>query len=77
MSYCRFIDGDVYMYPDVRGGIRCCACRLNEPAPGGIFGRSERFDTAREALDHLFKHRDAGHHVPQCAINQLLDEINE
>jgi len=28
MSYCRFISGDVYMYPDVRGGITCCACRL-------------------------------------------------
>ncbi len=30
MSYCRFISGDVYMYPDVHGGITCCACSLSD-----------------------------------------------
>lgn len=30
MSYCRFIEGDVYMYASVYGGIECCACRLAE-----------------------------------------------
>jgi len=29
MSYCRFLSGDVYMYPDVSGGITCCACSLS------------------------------------------------
>ncbi len=28
MSYCRFIEGDVYMYASVHGGIECCACSL-------------------------------------------------
>lgn len=28
MSYCRFIEGDVYMYASVYGGIECCACGL-------------------------------------------------
>lgn len=27
MSYCRFIEGDVYMYASVYGGIDCCACK--------------------------------------------------
>jgi hypothetical protein len=30
MSYCRFMSGDVYMYPDVSGGITCCACSLSD-----------------------------------------------
>ena len=30
MSYCRFVSSDVYMYPDVKGGITCCACRLSD-----------------------------------------------
>ena len=30
MSYCRFLSGDVYMYPDVSGGITCCACSLSD-----------------------------------------------
>ena len=33
MSYCRFSDGDVYMYADVGGGITCCACRLAPLVP--------------------------------------------
>jgi len=33
MSYCRFSEGDVYMYASVRGGIECCACRLAEKVP--------------------------------------------
>jgi len=33
MSYCRFSDGDVYMYPSTRGGIECCSCRLADKVP--------------------------------------------
>ena len=45
MSYCRFSEGDVYMYGDVEGGFTCLACLL---APlvksifttgGDLFGR--------------------------------------
>ena len=28
MSYCRFSDGDVYMFAHVGGYIECCACSL-------------------------------------------------
>ncbi len=30
MSYCRFSNGDVYMYDHYQGFICCCACRLTE-----------------------------------------------
>lgn len=46
MSYCRFSEGDVYMYPNVSGGIVCCACRLSELIPtvrtkgGELFGKT-------------------------------------
>jgi len=33
MSYCRFSNGDVYMYPSTNGGIECCACRLADKVP--------------------------------------------
>ncbi len=28
MSYCRWSDGDVYMYEHVGGFIECCACKF-------------------------------------------------
>ena len=30
MAYCRFGDGDVYIFPHVHGGIECCSCSLAE-----------------------------------------------
>lgn len=33
MSYCRFSDGDVYMYHDVGGYVSCCVCRLTKELP--------------------------------------------
>jgi len=67
MSYCRFSDGDVYMYPSGKGIIECCACRL----PGGDF---RLFSTKQDALDHLMWHKRAGHKVPQHAIDRLKRE---
>ena len=33
MSYCRFSDGDVYLFHHVDGFIECCACRLAKLVP--------------------------------------------
>lgn len=30
MSYCRFVESDVYMYPSCNGGITCCLCKFSE-----------------------------------------------
>lgn len=42
MSYCRFGEGDVYLYASVLGGLECCACWL-APTVVSIFttGRPE------------------------------------
>jgi len=40
MSYCRFSDGDVYLYPDVNGYICCCSCRL-APMVNTIFTKGD------------------------------------
>ena len=42
MSYCRFSNGDVYLYDDVYKGLTCCACKLADRKPtifttGGTF----------------------------------------
>lgn len=31
MSYCRFSDGDVYLYAHVGGGFECCGCSISDP----------------------------------------------
>lgn len=75
MSYCRSAPGhsDVYMYPN-SSGIICSACKLtNNPKipPDPIFKRKEK------ALKHLHEHREAGHLVPDHAIERLEEEIIE
>lgn len=66
MSYCRFSEGDVYMYPS-QEGIECCLCLL---APPWLTLR-----TQRDGLKHLLEHIEAGHTVPQHAIDRLEGEI--
>ena len=66
MSYCRFSEGDVYMYPSEQG-IACCLCLL---APQWL-----NLPSRQEALSHLLEHRQAAHTVPQHAIDRLQDEI--
>ena len=76
MSYCRFGEGDVYMY-GMSDGICCCACLLSPTK--GLFGLGfdMSFDGADEALDHLFEHRKAGHDVPEYAIARLTREVED
>lgn len=69
MSYCRFSDGDVYMY-GADGGIRCCGCRLVDEGaddPGVL--------EPRDALAHLADHAAAGHVFPFEVAAEILSEI--
>jgi hypothetical protein len=66
MSYCRFSQGDVYLFENVYGYFDCCGCKLR-----GM----DRFLTRRETLAHLEEHRSAGHDVPQYAIDRLQEEL--
>ena len=60
MSYCRFGDADVYLYPtrwaDGRDGVTCCACPANE---GSFFSPD-----VQAVLDHIAEHRQNGDFVP-------------
>jgi hypothetical protein len=70
MSYCRFSDGDVYMYPSVEG-VTCCACRLQSSS------ETIYMETKEEALEHLILHQERGDSVPQYAFERLMEETIE
>ena len=74
MSYCRFSDGDVYMF-NAGNGIICRGCLLTEETEHGY--PNQIFETVWEAHDHLLAHRKAGHVVPDAAIHQLLKEVKQ
>ena len=67
MSYCRFIEAEIYLYPS-KEGICCCNCSL-----GGHWN-DKVFKTPQEALEHVKKHREAGDYVPKYVDERLLEE---
>ena len=105
MSYCRFSDGDVYLYAHVGGGFECCGCSVSGPVRSvftegykdhPLLGDIEpcescngegcdacmmpgftKLRTRSACLEHLQKHRDAGHNVPDYAFETLRKEIKE
>ena len=56
MSFCRFMEGDVYMVP-AADGIVCLCCDLYESEP-------TVFVIIDAAIEHLLKHCIAGHKAP-------------
>ena len=85
MSYCRFVEADIYLYHDCDGTIHCCACRF-EPLHRGNkelgmgdenFHGTATFKTRTEAKDHVFKHLAAGHNVPLHVLDRLEMEIRD
>ena len=65
MSYCRFSNGDVYMYPSTKGGIECCACRLADKVvtiftPGVIDETDFRWDLLVGGGDLVCKKCESG-----------------
>ena len=85
MSYCRFSEGDVYVFLNTDYLLECCGCILQEtewvkdetmPFFKGHFKPigeivQNRFNTTQAMLDHLQLHKDAGHDVPQFCIEGL------
>ena len=90
MSYCRFGEGDVYIFLSVIGKLECCGCFLQKtewietynsiiggylkPVPPII---QTNFQTTQELLDHLDLHLKAGHHVPLDCISELKEDQEE
>lgn len=69
MSYARFAkDSNVYVFMCISGALECCGCAL---------GDETRFDSTDAMLDHLGRHRAAGHDVPQRAIERLVADREE
>ncbi len=77
MSYCRFIEADAYIYEDARGGITCQGCSLmpRPDDPHHLLGSSFNAPTRGEMLDHVRRHRAAGHRIPLDVDQRLEWEI--
>jgi hypothetical protein len=70
VSYARFgwDNSDVYVFLSVGGHLECCGCVLAE------YRTSPRFTTTAEMIQHLDKHRETGHTVPDDCYERLLAE---
>lgn len=68
ISYCRHNgnDSDVYVYPNIYGGI-VCVCT----------SQGEVFDKRSLLIEHLKSHLDSGDKVPERVFNRLEKEIIE
>lgn len=72
MSYVRLsIDSGVYLYDDCGGFYCCCWCALLTSESGG----STKLYTLQECLDHMWRHREAGHKVPEYVFETLQWEL--
>jgi len=91
MSYCRFVEGDVYVFLSTANLLECCGCFLQERewvddesipfAKGGFKYIGEiiqtAFDTTDGMIKHLELHKEKGHYVPSSCIVALLEDKEE
>lgn len=75
MSYCRFPEGDVYVFLSVWGHLECCACSI-ESAKNGNLSSFEAF-TTDSMVSHLKEHQAAGHDVPEHVFADLRHDQEE
>lgn len=68
MAYCRFSEGDVYLYRNAIGIFVCSGCKLRDTTYLADYAA---------ALAHLREHVAAGHRVPQEAFDELVAEQAE
>lgn len=90
MSYCRFLEGDVYVFFSSSNLLECCGCSLqerewidDETAFFGGYLKSvgeiipTEFDNTADMLKHLELHKEKGHYVPDSCIKRLLEDQEE
>jgi hypothetical protein len=70
VSYCRFLGADAYIFESSGGWIECCGCSLAEIDDDEVFGFFHA-NTAREMLEHMDKHREAGDYIPERAYDGI------
>lgn len=73
MSFCRWSEGDLYIYDDVRGFFNCMHCPLNKPGDDGLRDDTH-CDTPQELLKHVKEHQKAGHKAPYSSILRRIQE---
>ena len=72
MSYCRFSEGDVYLYAFGKGNddrYHCCSCSLSPTKDMILY-------SPQEALNHLLQHHLFGDFVPDRAFAELEEEMS-
>lgn len=73
MSYVRWsspgkpwdYDSSIYIFDDVAGGITCCGCDLADD--------DFNCPTTAEMIQHVQRHIEAGHAVPDFVIPRLRE----
>ena len=74
MSYCRFLEGDVYIFFSGERELECCACALDPlQEPWGFF----KAKSTQEMVDHLEEHKKVGHFIPWGVVEHLWDDDKE
>lgn len=75
MSFARFSSSNVYVYEHYQGFIECCGCWL---LSGKEFEdwSSVELATPREAIEHLEKHKQAGHNIA-TSIEQIKERYDD
>lgn len=69
MSYCRFSNADIYVYPSDRG-FECCGC----PFEVGDHVNDLVTKAGGEMFLHMKAHRAAGHDVPDFALIGVFED---
>ncbi len=78
MSWVRFSpESNLYIFDDVRGGITCCACRL-QPMHGTIIPEvylpgDFNCQTEQKMAAHILEHAKAGHLVPDYIVERAKE----
>lgn len=68
MAYTRFSYSDLYVFMHYNGHLECCGCWL---------GEEWDFDSTEAMIEHIGKHRAAGHSVPDGLENMLRRDDEE
>lgn len=69
MSFERFSTSDVYVFEHVGGFIQCCGCWFVDWDADSF----PEFKTPRKALEHLYRHSNAGHNIGKADI-RIIEE---
>ena len=75
MSYARFSEGDIYLYPGGSPPWICCNCKLMPEVEDPDDREYTHINSLQETFQHVIEHRKAGHLVPDRCIKRLKSEL--